>query len=177
MSQNRPIIYLCLPCQQRVKRTFRTDAALTSTGKGRNLHLEEGMPRKKSDVKMYMTLYYDAKIRETVVKDWAKDPVEILESRVQVTIPDNEIEPHESFLFKDPKIPISYKKKIAQKLFNAESEAIKAEVRTQKEAWQYGKTVRTSDEEERVELVRQYQKCVPTHARGSKLIPTIWHDF
>ena len=109
---------------------------------------------------MYMILYYDTRIREVVVKRWAEDGVKSLESRVEVNIPEDEIEPCESYTLKDPKIPIAYKNAIAQKLYEAESETLKAEVRKQKEAWRNGKTVRTDDEDERLELVRQYQKCV-----------------
>jgi hypothetical protein len=144
-------------------------------GKTRNLHLEEGIPRKKSDVEMYMILYYDTRIRETVIKAWAEDRVPALESRVEDTIPDDEIEPYESFLFKDSKIPISYKKGIAQKLFDAESDAFKAGVRVQKEAWQLGKSVRTGDEEERVELVRQYQKYVPASTGSRRAAANRFH--
>ena len=112
---------------------------------------------------MYMILYYDARIREIVVNEWAMDRVEKLESRVEVNIPEEEIESHESFSLKDPKIPIAYKNAIAQRLYDAESEDIKVEVRKQREAWHSDyslKTVRTSDEDERLELVRQYQRYV-----------------
>ena len=117
---------------------------------------------------MYMILYYDTRIRQTVVKRWAEDRVASLESRVKVNIPEEEIEPHESFTLKDPKIPVSYKNAIAQKLYDAESEVIKAEVRKQREVWHSDhvlKTVRTDDDEERLTLVRQYQKyATPTTA-------------
>ena len=112
---------------------------------------------------MYMVLYYDSRIRETVLKRWEEDHAVIQESRVEVNILDNEIEPHESFNLKDPKIPITYKNMVAQKLYDEESEAIKVEVRRQREAWHSDltlKTVRTDDEEERLALVRQYHKCV-----------------
>jgi hypothetical protein len=108
---------------------------------------------------MYMILYYDSRIREVVLKRWAEDRVPCLESRVEVNIPDSEIEPHDSFTLKDPKIPVSYKHAIARNLYAAESEAIKTEVRLQREAWhENGRTVRTNNEEERLSLVRDYQK-------------------
>ena len=108
---------------------------------------------------MYMVLYYDNRIRKTVLRRWAEDRVVCLESRVKVNIPESQIERHESFTLKDPNIPVSYKFAISQILYNAESEVIKAEVRSQRESWhENGRTVRTSDEEERVSLVHDYQK-------------------
>jgi len=77
---------------------------------------------------MYMILYYDSRIRVTVVKRWDEDGVPGLESRVEVSILENEIEPHKSYSLRDPKIPILYKKAIAQKLYEAESEVVKAKV-------------------------------------------------
>jgi hypothetical protein len=113
---------------------------------------------------MYMILYYDTRIREVIVKRWeGGDRVESMEWKGGITIPDEDIEPHESFTFKDPKIPISYKKAIAEILYNAESDVTKAEVRRQREAWYSDGTLRTvltDNDEERLTLVRQYQKYV-----------------
>ena len=110
---------------------------------------------------MYMILYYDTRIREAVVKGWEEDRVPSMETNVDVDVPEKEIDPEDSFLMKDPKIPISYKNSIAQKLYEAESEAIKADVRLQQEVWHTnGRTVHTEDENERLALVRQYQKYV-----------------
>ena len=77
---------------------------------------------------MYMILYYDSRIRETVVKCWAEDGVPNLEYQTKVDIPEDKIAPHDSFDMKDPKIPISYKAAIARRLYKAESEVIKADV-------------------------------------------------
>ena len=136
----------------------------------------------KTEVQMYMILYYDTRIRETVVKRWEKDRVECMESRVEVNIPESEIDPEDSFLMKDPKIPISYKNAIAQKLYDAESEVIKAEVLLQREARHMsGRTVRTENEGERLALVREYHKYVqiwPRHRRSpdrTHSSPEIFH--
>ena len=110
---------------------------------------------------MYMILYYDSRIREAVAKRWAEDRVPSMESNVVVNIPESEIDPHDSHLMKDPKIPISYKFSIAQKLYDAETEVIKAHVRSRRETWRDGATtVHTDDEAERLDLVRSYQKSV-----------------
>ena len=128
----------------------------------RNLNLGDKVQRKRSEVQMYMILYYDTHIREAVLKRWAEDGAPgSQESRVEAKIPESEIESHESFDMKDPKIPISYKHKIALQLYEAESDETKAEVRSQREAWHgNGRTVRGTDEAARLSLVREYQKYV-----------------
>jgi hypothetical protein len=149
------------PPQQQIKRIFKTKSVENALGSHRNLHLEEGAARKKSEVQMYMILYYDDRIREIVVRRWAEDRVPSLESRVEVPIPEDQIDPQDSFTMKDPKIPITYKTAVAQELYNAEPEVIKANVRSHREAYgPGGKTVRTDDEDERLTLVREYQRYV-----------------
>lgn len=129
----------------------------------RNLRLEDGVPRKKSLIQMYMILYYDSQIQETVCKCWAEDHVPNLESNVEVNILESKINPQDSFKLKDPKIPISYKKAIAKIMFEGKSELIKSNVHVQQEAWHegaYGATVCTDDDETRQLLVREYQRYI-----------------
>ena len=112
---------------------------------------------------MYMILYYDSHIRETVLKRWAEDHPPGSESGVEVNIPETEIEPHESHDMKDSKISISYKHAVAMELYENEPEEIKVEVQLQREAWnKNGKTVRTANDKDRLSLVREYQKYVHT---------------
>ena len=130
----------------------------------RNLQLEDGIPRKRSEVQMYMILYYNSRIREAVLKRWAEKHPPGSESGAEVNIPESDIEPQESHSVKDSKIPISYKHEVAMGLYENESEEIKREVRLQREAWnENGLTVRTSNEEDRLTLVREYQKFVHSH--------------
>ena len=109
-----------------------------------------------------MTLHYD-RIRQIVADSWAKNRVESMESRVAVDIPENEIEPQDSFLMKDQKIPICFKNEIARKLYENESEEVKAEVRAMREAEKAGDPGRMGNnksEVERLALVRRYNKYV-----------------
>ena len=122
---------------------------------------------------MYMTLHYD-RIRQTIVDSWAKDGVASLESNIRVNIPENEIEPQDSFLLKDQKIPICFKNEIARQLYEAESEVVKAEVRAKREAEKAGNPGRSANElleDERLALVRRYEKYV--YAEFTVLSPSI----
>ena len=77
---------------------------------------------------MYMVLFYDDRIRETVANHWAKVHVPSLECTVEVNVPESEIGREDSFLLKDPRIPITFKNEITQELWDAKSNEIKAKV-------------------------------------------------
>ena len=150
---------LCSPRQQQVKRAFKQKCIESTLAGHRNLHLEDGPVRKKSEVQMYMILHYD-RIRETIAKRWEEDRVASLEAK-EVDLPNGLFDSRDSFSVKDQKIPINYKTSIARQLYEEEPEAVKVEVRAQREAWHpSGRSVRTDDDEERLELVREYHKCV-----------------
>jgi len=145
-----------LPIRQKLKRTFRTAGNDNSTSSRRDLHLEDNPTRKKSEVQMYMVLYYDSRIRQTVLERWAEGHVGV-ESRVESTIPDGDIEPHESCIYRDAKIPITFKNAVAQELFENETVAIKAEVRSKREEGTV-KTVYNTRGDQRMELIHDYQR-------------------
>jgi hypothetical protein len=125
-----------------------------------NLHLNEGLRRKLSEVQTYMTLYYESRIRQTILERWAKDKITQLEiqSNPGLEIPEDEILPEESAIFKDMMVPISFKNTIAQELWEKEEEAIKRHVRSKRDAQVTVKTVYNTEGEERSELLRQYIK-------------------
>ena len=107
-----------------------------------------------------MALYYDTRIRATVVERWEKARIPSMEATVRVTIPDSDIEPHESSTFKDPKIPLTFKCAIAQELFDKETDEIKEIVRSKRSEGPVDKTVYNTDGEERMELIEEYHKYV-----------------
>lgn len=73
-------------------------------------------------------------------------------------IPEDQIDPEDSALLRDNKIPLSYKNQIAQELYDAEEEEIKQAVRSKRDAELLIQTVYSVNEEERLELVQAYQK-------------------
>lgn len=142
--------------KQQVKRFF-AKARTVPSGR-RDLLLEDSGPRKRSEIQAYMRLFYDTRIRETVRKRWASENLGYMESRVLPDIQESEISPEDGALLKDFKIPISYKNMIAQELWEGEEEAIKAEVRSNREVHASIKTVYNTEGEERMELLREYTK-------------------
>lgn len=140
---------------QQIKRVFKGAADDGATGGRRNLRLEDRPPRKRSEVQVYMALYYNDRIRSDVVKRWTETGVNMNFSRSE--IPDDEIDPEDSSLLKDTQIPICFKNQVAQELYDAEDEDIKYEVRLRRETEVSIKTVYTAaNEEERMKLVREY---------------------
>lgn len=109
-----------------------------------------------------MALYYDTRIREVVLNRWAEGGFPRMEAAVTVVIPEEDIEPHESFTFKDTRIPITFKNAVAQELYANETDAIKAEVRSRREAGSVHKTVYNTEGSERANLVEEYHKYVHT---------------
>jgi hypothetical protein len=105
-----------------------------------------------------MAMFYDKRIRLTVLDRWSKDQLQYMESTVTSSIPESEIQPEESAIMKDFKIPISYKNMIAQELWGQEEEAIKNEVRSRRDADFSVKTVYNTQGEDRMELIRDYAK-------------------
>ena len=104
-----------------------------------------------------MSLYYDARIRPTVVERWTEAAIPNMDfSRAE--LPEDQVDPEDSALFKDTRIPLCFKNQIAKELYDAEEEEVKKAVRSKREADLVAKTVYNTAGEERLELVRNYQK-------------------
>ena len=74
-----------------------------------------------------MSLYYDARIRPVVTKEWAETNLLNMDfSRAE--IPEEQVDPKDSSLFKDTKIPLCFKNDVARKLYDLEEEEIKEKV-------------------------------------------------
>ena len=103
-----------------------------------------------------MRLYYDSRIRPVVTKRWAEADLPNMDFS-HSEIPEEEVDPEDSALMKDTKIPLCFKNNIAQKLYDAEEGAIKEAVRSKRNR-PLIQNVYTAGEEDRLQLVRNYQK-------------------
>jgi hypothetical protein len=128
-----------------------------ATGGRRNLRLESGN-RRRTEVQIYMVLFYDTRIRPTVLKEWAKVNLPNMDlSRPE--IPEEDVDPEDSHLFKDTKVLLCFKNEVARGLYEKEDEEIKSIVRARREQDLLIKSVHNADEQVRLELVHEYQKC------------------
>ena len=126
-------------------------------GGRRKLNLDNGVRRRRTEVHVYMTLYYDTRIRPTVLKEWKNMPnMDLGRSEAREGL----VESDDSHLFKDTKIPLCFKNEVARRLYEAEEESIKSIVRTKREEDLLVKSVHNVSEEVRLELVQEYHRCV-----------------
>lgn len=144
---------------QQIKRVFKAASDDIAAGGRRNLKLEDGPPRKRTEVQVYMSLYYDTRIRQTVVKEWADAGIPNMDfSRPGQDIPEDQVDPEDSSTFKDTDVPLCFKNDVAHRLYENEEDEIKEVVRSTRDNRPLIKTVYGTSGEERLELVREYQK-------------------
>ena len=104
-----------------------------------------------------MSLYYDLRIWSVVTKRWAEANLPNMDFS-GVEIPEEDVDPEDSALMKDTKIPICFKNDVAWELYNAEDDDIKQVIRSRHEAQPLVRNVYNVSEKERLELVRDYQR-------------------
>lgn len=102
-----------------------------------------------------MSLFYDERIRQVVVERWAATNLPDFKGS---DIPENQVDPEDSALLKDTRIPLHFKNAVAQALYDAEEEEIKEQVRSKRDEDLYASNIRNVSDEKRVELVRAYQR-------------------
>lgn len=71
-----------------------------------------------------MSLYYDTRIRPVVIKRW--DDIGLtMNFGNRPEIPEDQVDPEDSSLFKDTRIPLTFKNEITVELYSAKEEEIK----------------------------------------------------
>ena len=159
-------IGLNLPLIQQIKRAFTPVKDDHASGGRRNLRLDDHIPRKRSELQVYMSLYYNDRIRQTVIDRWAAIGLTGMDfSRPEDQIPEDKISPEDSSLYRDTKIPLSFKNQIARELYDAEEDEITETVRSRRESEMAVKTVYDTNEEDRLELVQSYQRSAIAYTR------------
>lgn len=104
-----------------------------------------------------MSLYYDARIRQVVLQRWSVANITTINfSRSE--IPEDQVDPEDSALLKDTRIPLHFKNLVAQELYDAEEEEIKRTVRSKRDEDLFAMTVYNARDEQRLELVEAYQR-------------------
>lgn len=96
-----------------------------------------------------MTLFYQSRIKPTVLLRWA-------EKKATHPKPAAALDAAEEG--EDTEISLVFKNTIAQELWDLEDEETKEDVRSHREAAHATKTVYNTEGEERLELVREYAK-------------------
>ena len=98
---------------------------LSGEGSSAGLNLTAGPPKKKAAVQTYVKHYWASKIRQEVINKWAPTPETDLFDEADVgedQVAWEELTPME----KD--VPLWFRMKIGRKLYEAESDEVKAEI-------------------------------------------------
>jgi hypothetical protein len=143
---------------QKVRRVFKALGEATATGR-KSLQLDKNVSRKRSEVHVYMSLFYDSRIRQAVKDRWAVyGKGSGIDSSRGPDVPEDLVHPEDSSILKDTKIPLFFKNQVARDLYKEEDEETKQIVRSKRDEDMYAGTVYSTEGEDREELVRAYQK-------------------
>jgi len=103
----------------------RSKHGLNGQGSSAGLNLTAGPPKKKAPVQTYVKHYWETKIKAEVIKLWAPTPEtdlfgEIDNGEDQVS--------WEAMTPMEKNIPLWFKMQVGRKLYDAESDEVKAEI-------------------------------------------------
>lgn len=151
------------PDHQRIYRWMhnrtRSKNGITGQGSSTNLNLTAGPPRKKAALQTYVKYYWESKIKKAVLDLWAPTPEtdlfrEIENGEDQVA--------WEAMTPMEKNIPLWFRMEIGRKLYEAESEEVKAEIDRRREQEKrdavtaLGTTFKT--DEERLQIMRRFDE-------------------
>lgn len=137
----------------------RSKHGVKGQGSSASLNLTTGPPKKKAAVQAYVKYYWDSKVRQAVIDQWAPTPetdlfgeIETGEDRVA----------WEAMTPMEKNIPLWFRMEVGRKLYEAESEEVKAEVDRRREQEKQDAVIVTTTtfttDEERLQLMRRFDE-------------------
>jgi len=103
----------------------RSKHGMTGQGSSASLNLTGGPPKKRAAVQTYVKQYWETKVRPEVINKWAPTPETDLFGEADIgedQIAWEELTPMEK------NIPLWFRMEIGRKLYEAESDEVKAEI-------------------------------------------------
>jgi len=135
----------------------RSRHGVKGQGSGTSLNLTTGPPKKRAAVQAYVKYYWESKVKQAVINLWAPTPEtdlfgEIENGEDQVA--------WEAMTPMEKNIPLWFRMEVGRKLYDSESEEVKAEVdrrceRERQEAVIASSTTFRTDEE-RLQIMRRF---------------------
>ena len=103
----------------------RSKHGVNGQGSSVSLNLTAGPPKRRAPVQMYVKHYWETKVKPEVIKLWAPTPEtdlfgEIDNGEDQVA--------WEAMMAMEKNVPLWFKMKVGRKLYEAESDEVKAEI-------------------------------------------------
>ena len=108
----------------------RSKHGVKGQGLPASLNLTTGPPKKKAALQAYVKYYWESKIKQVVIDKWAPTPGTDL---FRETDNGEEQVPWEVMVPMEKNIPLWYRMEVGRKLYEAESDDIKAEVDRRRE--------------------------------------------
>ena len=137
----------------------RSKHGVKGQGSGTSLNLTTGPPKKKAAVQAYVKYYWESKVKRAVIDLWAPTPEtdlfgEIENGEDQVA--------WEAMTPMEKNIPLWFRMEVARKLYESESEEVKAEVDRRREQEKQNAIVASSatfrTNEERLQIMRRFDE-------------------
>ena len=124
------------------------------------MNLTAGQPRKMAAVQMYVKRYWEAKVKQAVINEWAPTPETDLFG--ETDIGEDQVA-WEALTPMEKNIPLWFRMKIGRKLYDAESDEIKAEIDQLREQQKEGAiavlpSATFTTEAERLEVMQRFDE-------------------
>ena len=103
----------------------RSKHGVSGEGSSASLNLTAGPPKKKAAVQTYVKHYWDAKVKQQVIDQWAPTPETDLFD--ENDIGEDQVA-WEALTPMEKNIPLWFRMEIGRKLYEAESDEVKAEI-------------------------------------------------
>ena len=139
----------------------RSKHGLSGKGSSAGLNLTMGLPKKKAAVQTYVKHFWEAKVKQEVINNWAPTPETDLFD--EIDIGEDQVA-WEALTPMEKNIPLWFRMDIGRKLYEAESDEVKAEIdrlRDQEKedtiAARTSSTAFTTDEERR-EVMKRFNE-------------------
>jgi len=103
----------------------RSKRGVTGEGSSANLNLTAGPPKKKAAVQMYVKHYWDTKVKQQVMNEWAPTHDTDLFGEIDTgeeRVPWEELTPMEK------NVPLWFRMKVGRRLYEAESDEVKIKI-------------------------------------------------
>ena len=140
----------------------RSKHGVKGQGSAANKNLTTGPPKKKATLQAYMKYYWELKIKQAVIDWWAPTPETDLFGQIENS--EDQVA-WEAMSPMEKNIPLWFRMKVARRLYEAESDEVKAEVDRQCEEEKetaiaaVPATTFTCDEE-RLQVMNQFDRYV-----------------
>ena len=141
----------------------RTKHGVTGEGSSARMNLTVGPPKKKAAVQTYVKLYWESKVKEEVINQWAPTPETDLFDEADIR---EDQAAWEELTPMEKNIPLWFRMKIGRELYEAESDEIKAQVdriREEEKETAIAELVALNvftTEEERLQVMQKYDGWV-----------------